>query len=196
MQMKKWLLLVLLFMVAGCSLFETQERDQQQIPKSYTLAIGYLNEAKWDRATAQLVETVKNKKVEDNYKQAALLLLAHVTNGELYAYKKEANDAAYKTLYEERSQFYKSLVEMDENIPNTLFLGINYNLKVTEDSVESDENATHFKYMTEHITTHWGSIFNESPINAKLLVEQSRNAVQEADMEMASRLDQLIKNMQ
>lgn len=188
--MKKWLFILLgMFYFTGCSDGMIKPSEQQQVPKSYSLAIGYLNQAKWERATTQLIETVQNNEVDANYQKSALLLLIHVTNGELLAYKKVDNNL-YKSLYEEREEYYEKLLEIEGSIQNDLYLGINYNLSVPEnyEPLSSDEQQ-YFEQMTSYILEHLSGLFSMSPINIKLLIEQSRDAVQEADSKLANQLD-------
>ena len=188
--MKKWLFILLgTFYLAGCSVVEVEPSEQQQVPKSYSLAIGYLNQAKWERATTQLIATIHNKEIDASYQKAALFLLIHVTNSELLANKKVDNKA-YNILYEERAEYYEKLLESEGSMQNDLFLGINYNLSVPEnyEPLSSDEQQ-HFEEMTSYILTHWSELFNGSPINTKLLFEQSSNAVQDANSKLATQLD-------
>ena len=183
-------LVFVLCLLVGCTLLETESLQQpDDIPKSYSLAIGYLNEAQWQRASEQLVRTVDESGVQ-RFQEAALMLLIHVTNGELEAYKEMSDTTAYNELLENRTAFYEQLLTVQTVMENDLFLGLNYNLMVPlfQDESMSDAEKQQFTLVSNYIVTHWAQLFNESPVDLKLLLEQAASSVEQGNESLADQL--------
>lgn len=172
-------------LLAGCSGLEAESYEaKENIPKSYTLAIGYLNEGKWERATDQLIQTIDTKDNPSNFQMSALLLLVHLTNSELQAYRDLGEDSKYSKLLSKRERYYKQLLDVNDMIENDLFLGLNFNL--TSPKVEG---MTEYEQKTgDNILNTWSQIFNESPIEMSLLLEQSVVAISEGKEALAKQL--------
>ena len=183
-------LVFVLCLLVGCTLLEAESLQQpDNIPKSYSLAIGYLNEAQWQRASEQLLRTVDESDVQ-SFQEAALLLLIHVTNGELEAYKETTDTTVYSELLENRTAYYEQLLTVQTAMENDSFMGLNYNLKVPlfQDESVSDIEKQQFTLVSNYIVTHWAELFNESPVDLKLLLEQAASTVEQGNESLAEQL--------
>lgn len=186
---RRLLFLLCIVLLAGCSLFEAQQVEQQEeIPKSYTLAIGYANEAKWSQAMEQLLKTINDADANVTFKQAALYIYIHLLNGELTAYEQLNDNASFAALVADNQTYYEQLLDVEGVVDYESFLGLNYNVNPIAQETMTEQEQQLFKEMSTYIVTHWSVIFNRNPIDMKMLLEQAADAINAVDEELALQL--------